>query len=198
MRTTIISGLVAIACLLAACASGGKPIHYYTIEPTAPAPNQSNPDGPVISVANIAIPPALQDGRIRYRPGSNEVGAYEYHRWVASPGMMVRDALVRELRASGKYQRVLESSSMAAADYLLRGRLYEFAEADTPAIQTRISLHLELLDRKTNRHLWDRVFDGQDPVSGKTIKEVVQSMDRNLHQVVRQAVGEIDGILAKR
>jgi ABC-type uncharacterized transport system auxiliary subunit len=197
MRSTLSIGLIAIAGMLAvSCAIGGKPVHYYTVEPATPSPNQSKPDGPVILVGNILTNEALQDGRIRYYAGANEVGAYEYHRWAERPGEMVRDALVRELRASGKYQRVLRTSSTAAGDYLLLGRLHEFAEVDSPAIQTRISLHLELVDKKTNRHLWDRMFDGQDPVSGKTVKEVVQSMDRNLHQIVRQASAEIAGALA--
>jgi hypothetical protein len=85
----------------------------------------------------IATPESLQDARIRYRAGANEMGSYEYHRWEERPGAMVRDSLVRALRASGKYRRVLESSSSAIGDYLLRGKLYEFAEVDNPAIQTR-------------------------------------------------------------
>jgi ABC-type uncharacterized transport system auxiliary subunit len=67
---------------------------------------------------------------------------------------------------------------------------------DTPAIQTRISLHLELVDRKTNRDVWDHLFEHAEPASGKSIKEVVESMDRNLHQVVSEAAAEIDKFLA--
>src|SRR5690242_9198901 len=90
-------GLVCASCVAT------RPVHYYTIEPASSPTNQSKPDGLIILVGNIATPEAL-DGRIRYRIGSNEAGAYEYHRWTEQPGSMVRIALMRALRVSGKYQ----------------------------------------------------------------------------------------------
>jgi cholesterol transport system auxiliary component len=173
-------------------------VHYYTLSPASVPANQANPDGPTILVGLIATPESLQDDRIRFRAGANETGSYEYHRWEERPGAMVRDALVRALRASGKYRRVMESSSAALGDYLVRGKVYEFAEVDNPAIQTRISLHLELIDRKTNRSVWDRAFERQEPAGGKTIKEVVESMDRNLQQAAAAAAAEIDRFLSGR
>jgi ABC-type uncharacterized transport system auxiliary subunit len=138
----------------------------------------------------------LQDGRIRYRIGSNEAGAYEYHRWTERPGAIVRNSLVRALRASGKYRRVLESSSSAAGDYLVRGKLYEFGEVDNASIQTRISLQVELVDAKTNRNVWDRLVQRVEPVGSRSVPEVVQSLDRNLQHVVGEAAAEIDKFLA--
>jgi ABC-type uncharacterized transport system auxiliary subunit len=189
-------GLIVTAGLLGESCAGTRPVHYYTLEPASAPPAQGKPDGATILVGNIATPEALQDDRIGYRIGANEVGGYEYHRWVESPGAMVRDSLVRALRSSGNYQRVFESSSSAIGDYLIRGKLFEFGEMDTPAIQTRISLHLELVDRKTNRDIWDHFFERAEPASGKSIKEVVESMDRNLQQVVSGAAAEIDKFLA--
>jgi ABC-type uncharacterized transport system auxiliary subunit len=188
--------LIALSILLLTSCVPTRPVHYYTLTPTAVPTNQASPDGPTILVALIAAPESLQDTRIRYRAGANETGSYEYHRWEQRPDAIVRDSLVRALRASGKYRRVLESSSSAIGDYLLRGKLYEFAEVDGPAIQTKISLHLELIDRKTNRSVWDHPFERQEPANGKNIAEVVESMDRNLQQVAAAAAAEIDRHLA--
>jgi len=188
--------LTAITALLAGGCATTRPMHYYTLEPASAPATRSKPDGLTILVGIIVTPESLQDGRIRYRAGANETGAYEYHRWTERPGAMVRNALVHELRSSGKYQRVLESSSSAIGDYLVRGKLYEFAEVDNPAIQTKISLQLELVDKKTNRSVWDHHCERQEPASGKTIKDVVQSMDRNLQQVVSESAAKIDRFLA--
>jgi cholesterol transport system auxiliary component len=196
MRSTILLSLIAMAGLLGASCAGTRPVRYYTLEPASAAANPGNPNGATILVGDIATPEALQDDRIDYRVGANEVGAYEYHRWIERPGAMVRDSLVRALRSSGKYQRVIESSSSAIGDYLIHGKLYEFDEADMPTIQTRISLHLELVDKKTNRNVWDSHFERTEPASGKSINDVVESMDRNLRQVVREAAAEIDKFLA--
>ena len=186
----IAGGLVSASCVAT------RPVHYYTIDPASPPANQGKPGGLILLVGDISTPEALQDGRIRYRTGSNGAGAYEYHRWTAQPGSMVRSSLLRALRASGKYQRVLESSSSADGDYLVRGKLYEFGEVDNASIQTKVSLQVELVDRKTNRNVWDRVVAREEPVSSKNVTDVVQSLDRNLQHVVSETAAEIDKFLA--
>jgi cholesterol transport system auxiliary component len=198
MRSIISNCLLATVCLTAASCVSNKPAQYYTISPPAGAINQSRPDGPVIVVADIPTPVSLQDGRIRYRIEPNQVGAYEYHRWAERPGTMVRNSLVRALRASGKYQRVLESGSAAAGDYLVTGKLVEFDEVDSATIKTRVSLELHLIDRKTGRHVWDHVFEHDEPVGSKNVKDVVASLDRNLQQVVGDAAAQIDVFLSAR
>ena len=100
LALVVIGGLVSMSCI------STKPIQYYTIEPAAPAPaNQAKPDGLILLVGNITASEALQDGRIRFRSGSNESGAYEYHRWTERPSSLVRDSLVRALRASRSEER---------------------------------------------------------------------------------------------
>jgi ABC-type uncharacterized transport system auxiliary subunit len=199
MRTMIAICVVLAAALAGASCVSTRPVHYYTIEPVSAPVNEGKPDGLVLLIGAIATPEALQDGRIRYRTGSDDAGAYEYHRWTERPGTMVRDSLVRALRASGKYQRVLDSGSSATADYLVRGRLHEFGEVDNNAsVQTKISLHVELVDRKTNTSVWDHIAEREEPVSGKTVADVVQSLDRNLQHVIGETAAEIDKFLAAR
>src|SRR5882757_9789760 len=102
MRSMISICLMMAAGLVSASCVATRPVHYYTIEhsgqPPSPPSAQAKPDGLVLLVGAIATPEALQDGRIRYRTGSNEAGAYEYHRWTERPGSMVRNALMRSLR----------------------------------------------------------------------------------------------------
>jgi ABC-type uncharacterized transport system auxiliary subunit len=111
---------------------------------------------------------------------------------------MVRSALVRALRDSGNYQRVLESGSSVSGDYLLRGKLEEFDEVDGASIQTKISLHVELVELRTNQNVWDHMLEREDPVSSKTVVEVVQSLDRNLRHIASDTAGEVDRFLASR
>jgi len=197
-RCLILIALVMAGCMADAGCVSTRPVHYYTLGAAAPPANQGRPDGPVLLVGSIATPEALQDGRIRYRTGSNEAGGYEYHRWTERPGSMVRNALIRALRDSGKYQRVLEAGSSANGDYVVRGKLDEFDEVDRASIQTKISLRVELVDRKTGQNVWDHVVEREEPVSGKSVVDVVQSLDRNLQQVISEIAGEIDKFLAER
>ena len=198
IRSTFSGVLLLAACLVDAGCVATRPVHFYTLGPGGSAATRSNPGGLILLVGNIATPEALRDGRIRYRTASNEAGAYEYHRWTERPGSMVRSALVRALRDSGSYQRVLESGSTVNGDYLLRGKLEEFDEVDGASIQTKISLHVELVELKTNQNVWDHMLEREDPVSSKTVVEVVQSLDRNLRHVASDAAGEVDRFLTSR
>src|SRR6516225_4219644 len=198
MKFSPLIGLIALLCVVAAACVGGRPIHYYAINPPVASAAAPRPDGPALLIGRIVTPEALQDGRIRYRSGSNEVGAYEYHRWTERPAAMVQDLLLRTLRASGKYREVQEASTAVAGDYLVRGKLYELEEIDNPGIRTRVSLRLELLERKTGVVVWNRHYDRDEPVEGKTIHEVVLSLERNLQQVITISVSGINAFLSNR
>ena len=72
----------------------------------------------------------------------------------------------------------------------------DLGEVDGAAIQTKISLQVGLVDRKTNRNVWDRLVEHEEPVNGKTVADVVHSLDRNLERVVSETAAEIDKFLA--
>jgi ABC-type uncharacterized transport system auxiliary subunit len=187
----------ALALLNASCVPNA-PVHYYTIQPASPPVNQGKPDGLVLLVGEIGTPPNLQDGRIRYRTGLNEAGAYELHRWTQQPGLMVRNSLIRELRASGNFRRVLPVGSLTTGDYLLRGKLSQFDEVDGAAIETKITLQVELIDEKTHLNVWDHMMEHAEPVANKNVADVVASMDKNLRSVIGETVTELDKYLASR
>jgi ABC-type uncharacterized transport system auxiliary subunit len=170
-------------------------VQYYqltaNVKPAAPAET-----GPVLLVGRIATPQALQDGRIRYHAGANEVGGYEYHRWTDPPGILVRESLIHVLRASGKFKSVQEAGSTAEGDYNVRGKLLEFSELDGNGIVTRVSLDLELREVKSGRQVWNQVLTHDDPVQAKTVSDVVQSLDRNLQVVLGDASSAIGAYIA--
>jgi ABC-type uncharacterized transport system auxiliary subunit len=196
MKRAISISAIAIFGLLAAGCVDSRPIHYYAIElPSAPV-SPGAPAGPALMVSNISVPPELQDGRIRYRVGSNEVGAYQFHRWIERPGTMISESLVRALRGSGQYRSVMESSSAAAGDYQLRGKLFEFDEIDRETIQTCISLRVDLVDVKTRQVVWGNLVKHEEPVASKTVKDVVASLDRNLQAVVKETAEGIGRFLS--
>jgi ABC-type uncharacterized transport system auxiliary subunit len=187
------SPVVALLLLASGCAP--HKIQYYqisaSVKPALPAET-----GPVLLVGRIVTPMALQDGRIRYLAGLNEVGTYEYHRWTDPPGIMVKDALIHVLRASGKFKSVQEAASSAEGDYNLRGKLLEFSEVDGNGISTRISLDLELREVRTGRLVWNETFTHDDPVQAKTVSDVVQSLDRNLQVVLGNLASDVGTYVA--
>ncbi len=185
----------ALGAMASACVSS-RPIKYYRIEvpqmPAAAAPGA----GVSLQVGNIDAPPLMRDGRILYQVGANEVGAYEYHRWVETPDRMVQSWLVRLLRSSGRYRSVDPPNTGAGADYIVQGRIYEFGEMDKPEIYTRLSMEIELRDSKTRRTVWSRLYTNEDMVSGKEVPDVVQSLEQNLRRGLAEIVSGLDQYFA--
>ena len=120
IRTSLVVGVLL---LLASCTP--HRVQYYQLSVTAKqfAPAET---GPVLLVGRIATPQALQDGRIHYRQGLNEVGGYEYHRWTDPPGIIVKDALIHVLRASGQYKSVQDATSSPPATMPFAGNCRSF------------------------------------------------------------------------
>jgi ABC-type uncharacterized transport system auxiliary subunit len=193
--------LLGVLCALASACAATHPIKYYRIDvpalPTASAAS-AVPTGLILQVAAIDCPPLMRDGRILYQTGTHEVAAYEYHRWVETPDRIVQNSLVRLLRSSGKYQSVDTPRSGLRPDYIVQGKIYEFAEVDKPAIFSRVSFEIELRDVKTSRTVWSRIYTNEGSVTGKEVPDVVESLDENLRRGLSEIVTGLDQYLASR
>jgi len=179
-----------------ACAAT-RPVKYYQLE--IPSPMTATPRtglSVALQVGNIDSPPIIRDGRILYQVGTHEVGAYEYHRWVETPDRVVQDSLVRLLRSSGKFQSVDTPLNSVRPDYIIQGKIYEFAEVDKPQIFARVSLEIELHDAKTGRTVWSRIYTNEESVEGKAVPDVVHSLDQNLGHGLSEIVAGIDQYFA--
>lgn len=188
MRSALHVCWIATLCTLLSACVGARPIRYYRIDVPVTPPAAGTAYSVTLLVGNIDCPPIMRDGRILYQVGSHEMGAYEYHRWVETPDRMIQNALVRLLRSSGKYPSVDTQRSSVRADYIVRGRIYEFSEIDKPEIHTRVSMEIELQDAKSGRTVWSRLYTREEPVRGKEIPDVVQSLDQNLRQGLAEIV----------
>jgi len=188
----ILAAVSALSLLAAACGAA-RPIKYYRLE--IPSPTSAGPAagfGVSLQVANIDSPPIMRDGRILYQVGTHEVGAYEYHRWVETPDRVVQDSLIRLLRSSGKFQSVDTPRNSLRPDYIVEGKIYEFAEMDKPQIFARVSLEIELHETKTGRTVWSRIYTNEDVVDGKAVPDVVHALDQNLGRGLSQIVTGLD------
>jgi ABC-type uncharacterized transport system auxiliary subunit len=199
MRSAVLVCTIAVTGMLLTACVKSRPIKYYRIEVLALSPAAAGTVFDVtLQIGNIEAPPLMRDGRILYQIGTHEMGAYEYHRWVETPDQMVQNALVRLLRSSGKFRAVDTPRSNVKADYILRGKVYDFAEIDKPQIHTRVSMEIELHDSRTNRLVWSRLYTDERLVDGEKIPDVVQSLDQNLRQGLTEIVNSLEQYFASQ
>jgi ABC-type uncharacterized transport system auxiliary subunit len=176
---------------LGGCGSG-KHIKYYTVQlPVAPA--RSSSTFPVsLLIGNIAGPPIYRDSPIAYRVGTNEIGVYEYSRWIDPPVDMVKSKLMRILNESGDYQSVAALGSATSGQYIVRGRLYNFDEVDSASINGQVSMEFELYDRKSGKIVWTHFYSQSEPAQSKDIPAVVTAIDANLDRGLKEVAAGLN------
>jgi ABC-type uncharacterized transport system auxiliary subunit len=193
MHTTrsILISLLALG--LSGCGSS-KRINYYTVQLSV-APTRSTSTFPVsLFVSNIAGPTIYRDSSIVYRVGSNEIGVYQYSRWVDPPVEMVKVKLLRILDESGDYQSVAGLGSATNGQYIVHGRLYSFDEVDgaNASINGHVSMEFELYDRKSGKVVWRHFYSQSEPVQSKDISAVVTALDTNLDRGLKEVAAGLN------
>jgi ABC-type uncharacterized transport system auxiliary subunit len=149
-------------------------------------------------IGRVAGPEILQDGPIAYRSGPNEIGVYDYHHWMEPPVRMVRLALIRQLRASGRYQSVAEMGSSAQGEFLLHGRLDDLEEVDAGSVTALVTMDFELVDRKAGKVVWAHYYSHTEPVQGKEVPDVVSALDHNLYRGLTEITSGLEAYFSSR
>jgi ABC-type uncharacterized transport system auxiliary subunit len=192
-----ISGAFAIGALFAVGLSGCgsmKPVKYYqlTHPPTSTLGNSSSPVDATLLVRRFQTSHLYREDRIVYGGEGEEVGVYEYQRWVEPPVELLQDALARGLRSSGHFKTVTTLRSDSNAEFCLLGHLYAYREVSTGGVVARLFFDVELMDLKLGKVVWRHTYNHDEPSSAKTVAGVAAAMDKN----VQLSVQDIhDGVL---
>jgi len=179
--------LVALLAGFSAACGAARPYQYYMLDVQTPQPAaQSNPYPVKLIVGRVSAPELYRDSRIVYGNGDVQLGAYEFHRWAELPPEMLQQALISSLRASGQYRSVSAIGSTTRGDYVLRSQLYSLYGVDRPNLVARFSMEVDLFDTQTGETVWSDRYSHDEPVDGKTVANVVEAMDRDVHAGMTQ------------
>ena len=192
MRRFQLLGLTFVLALIVNGCGAARPVHFYVIDPGPMTANPATAKIPVtILVARITASHLYREDRLVYGAGDVQFGIHENERWTESPVDMMQDMLLSSLRASGQYASVARIGSMQTGNYILRGHLNSLYEVDKPSLLGRFSLELELFDRKAGTTVWSDSYTHDEPVSGKSVPDVIQALDRNVHGGIQQLTASL-------
>src|ERR1700676_1199541 len=180
-----------IAGSLAGCGAT-RPMQYYqlTVPPDVHQAD-ANASGVSLALGPLVASHLYREDRIVFGSGPQQMGTYEFQRWTEPPAEMIEEVLLRQLRASDRYREVFTQRSASHADYVLRGRLYDFKEVSGSPLQARVTVEFELKDMKSGTTVWSHYYNHDEPVSGKDVPAMVAALDHN----VQRGVGEVKASL---
>ena len=186
-----------LAILLLAAACGGKvpETRYYQL---AVKPASTAPGGDlVLALDSLVTDAAYDDERIVYRANPYRLDYYQYHRWSASPGVMIGNFLEQSLEKSGAFRAVVREVR-ADAPVVLGGRIVAIEEVDAAPNRWlgRIVIELVLTDAATGRTLWTEQFEETEPLAKQTPEGLAQALSSAMARIAARATPEITRVAA--
>jgi ABC-type uncharacterized transport system auxiliary subunit len=181
------AALVLLVAVSVAGCGASRPVKFYVLD-VGPVPaNSPSPQLPVtLLVSRINASHLYRDDRLVYGTGDVQLGTYEYERWASPPAEMMQDMVVASLRTSGMFRSVSRISSTVSGDYIVRGHLYALDEVQSPGLSARFTFQLDLYDPKSATTVWSNSYTHDEPVTGKTVANVVEALDRNVRAGLTQ------------
>lgn len=184
-------GLLLSVTVSAGCGAT-RPSKYYMLTVPANAPPAANPYHVTLMLAPITSSHLYREDHIVYTDSGQEMGVYLYQRWAEPPTEMIRDVLLRDLRASNRFEGVYRWGSNVRGDYLLRGHLYDFREVSGSSLVARVTLELELQEARSGATVWTRFYTHDEPVARKDISAVVEALDHNVQKGIAEFRAGLD------
>jgi ABC-type uncharacterized transport system auxiliary subunit len=190
--------LCAAASVFAAGCGAARPSKYYqlALPSNLSSAKANDPLSVTLLIGRLKASHLYREDRIVYSGKGEEMGTYEYQRWTEPPTEMIEEMLLRELRATSRYQGVYSLGSETRGDFLLQGRLFDFKEISDGTLLARLTLDLELRDMKTGTAVWTHSYAHDEPVNTKDISAVVAALSRNAQQGVSEVRSSLDEFFA--
>ncbi|MDY0274510.1 MAG: ABC-type transport auxiliary lipoprotein family protein [Desulfomicrobium sp.] len=191
-------GLCFVLLFLTGCTSSRVHIpdtRYYTLE--YDSPEFSGAPLPVsITLNRFDVAPEFGTPKMIYRDLAFGRQEYAYHRWRATPPVLVQDYLRRDMIASKLFLAVNGPGSSVPSMYIVEGMVEEWMELDEEdGWLATAELTITLLNARV-RHIPDlvifqRQFKASEPCAKKNPGSVAESMSLVMSRLSAQIIADI-------
>jgi uncharacterized lipoprotein YmbA len=165
---------------------------YYVLNLPNPvsASRDSGPISASVAVREFRAPQYLRQGPIVYRPESEQIAFYDYHRWAEDPRQSVTTTIVRELKQV--FESVELYDGRTGAEFLLTGSLDHLEEVDSGrSVSVEVGISAKLQNLKTGDVMWSGTSFKTSEVNQRTLPAVVAEMSRDLSEAATQLVSSM-------
>ncbi len=193
MTARMIAPLLALLAL--GCAAEPVPQdRYYRLASrpdVAPGPARPALDATIV-VERFAADGLTRDRAIVYSENGSdvEVRRHLYHHWTEPPAELLRDDLVRYLRAAGVARRIVTPELRVPADYEITGHLQRF-ERVLDAARVRVRLRLALHDAHSDGLVWSGIYENEAQAEEDSVSAAVHAFNGALESIFARFVKDI-------
>lgn len=181
-----------LAILAASCTSSSPPVHYYSLEPAAIAPQFDSADASIVGLGPLRIADYLKRSQIVTRTSGAEVRVDDFARW-AEP----LDQAIHSVVASNVDNQLADIIVVAypfiatvEIDYFVVGRVDRFDVDDSGSVVLDIQWGLVDADRNVLVEPKRSRYQANAAESGN-LDAVVQAMNKALEQLSNDIAGKL-------
>ena len=196
-RNAILKITALLLLFLLWCGCGKPPmlVQKYLLDYPAP-PVKATPLADSLKVEPFAVAQSFNTTAMVYRTDPYKSETYNYSRWRVTPGYLVADYLIRDLRNSRIFKAVLAADSPTKARFALEGGVEEMQEVDQGEIwQASLALNITLLDNHekeiTKRVVFQKKYQAAEPLTEKTPGGLAQAMSRAMEHLSAQIITDV-------
>ncbi len=200
MRNGFLLGLLAIG--LYGCASGlieEKPAAvYYELEYPGTPFTCPQPFGRGVKIWNLTVAAPFDRTEMVVEKPGGEVQISQGFQWVAQPGRMLAEQLVRDIGLAGLFPRTIAGENAASMPLDLTGRIYEFAwERSEKGSRAILNAEFSLVNAGAGEVIFHRTYRLQSALLGtdnagtfaKAMSRLVEELSVKLQQDLCEAKG---------
>ncbi|MBW0146099.1 ABC-type transport auxiliary lipoprotein family protein [Marinobacter arenosus] len=140
----------------------------------------------------------MSSNRILAKPTPWEFQVYDGVRWRDTVPVIVRDLLVKTIRASGGFENVISDTNPADADWTLVSELSAFHTENNPeTVIAVIALHGQVINNRSRATLCSDSFRIEQPAEGPDIEAVVEAFSlagERLSQTITEWAARCNGV----
>jgi cholesterol transport system auxiliary component len=190
MKRTVTTIVFSLAVLVSLASCGGRVRYpnYYTLNlPAPPDPPPAENVHATVAIREFRAPAYLRQGAIVYKPSSEQIGFYAYHRWATSPSELVTNSVIERLRASGHFAVVKPYDGRPDIEYVLSGRLEKLEELDyAGGVKVEVAISAQMTSLATGATVWTNAVSEVGDVNKGDVPAVVSEMNRTMERAINK------------
>jgi cholesterol transport system auxiliary component len=194
------------ALLLTGCFTRAKTpyiVEQYILEYSSPVFKDHALLDESIKIERFSTAQSFNSTAMVYKPHAFKLAVYNYNRWRVTPGDMVTDYLLRDLRNSGLFRAVLSYRDVDSTRFTLEGVIEEFLELDEGSNGKAIlSLNIALLDQNqkeiTRKVIFQKGYRLIEPQKEQTPEGLAQGMSAAMARLSEQLINDIYSAVKNR
>jgi ABC-type uncharacterized transport system auxiliary subunit len=200
MVRRLAAGLAALALAagLAGCGLKNQPpelVREWVLEYPPPEPAAARLPAALL-VERLGTAMEYNSSEMVYRPAPRERASYNYHRWRVTPGDMVGDLLLRDLRAQGRLAGVFSYRQNRQARFRLEGGVERMLEVDEKAgWRAELWVNLALVDTRQaavdRRVVFSRDYRLSQPMSSRDAAGLAAALSLAMQRLSAEARADI-------